>query len=139
MSKSEKELLVNEITAKETIEKWLDHKRVKPRKRTAYDQSIQTLEAAVEDGELTLDEKTHELRYKLLFPLENEIKTTELVFKPRMNDKLLKPKLKGCAPTDVEGRTNGYISALTNQPVNLIESIDTEDKDVCSAIAVFFM
>ena len=133
------ENVVNEITATETIEKWLDHKKVRAGKRKAYSQSIDTLVTAVEDGELALDEKNFSLVYKLRHPLENEITTDRLVFKPKTTSKDIRRKTKGISPTDIEGRTAAYVSALTGQPINLIEELDTEDNDICSAIAVFFM
>lgn len=134
----ENEKVVNDVTAEEMINQWMDHKKVRDRKREAYKQSIESLVDAAKDGELVLD-KGFKLIYTLRHPIDNEVKTSKLEFKPRINTKELKRKTKGISAGDVEGRTAAYVAALTNQPVNLIEELDTEDNDIASSIAVFFM
>lgn len=134
----ENEKVVNDVTAEDTINQWLDHKKVRDRKREAYKPSIESLVGAVEDGELVLD-KNFKLIYTLRHPIKDEITTEKLEFQPRINGKQLRKKTKSVSAGDVEGRAAAYISALTNQPVNLIEELDTEDNDIASSIAVFFM
>ena len=130
---------VNIDTATNQINLWLDYKKVRDNKRVAYKQSIETLIGAVQEGSLTLDEETHELEYELLFPIQSEITTTHFKFKPRLKIQNVNARLKNIKPTDADGRVLAYISALTGYPTALIESLETEDYDICQAITVFFM
>jgi hypothetical protein len=56
---------VNRELAEQTVDKWLDYKRVKPAKRESYKASIENITDAVEEGSLILNEETHELEYTL--------------------------------------------------------------------------
>lgn len=130
---------VNIDTATETINSWLDYKRVRDGKRVSYKASIETMIDAVREGSLVLDEETKELKYKLLFPIESEVNTTELTFKPRLKVSAVNSRMRSVKSTDADARVTVYISALTGLPPALVESVETEDYDICQAIAVFFM
>ena len=54
-------------------------------------------------------------------------------------DDLDSPKLEGVKTSDLDNRIVAFVSALTLQPKAIIESLDTEDYDVCQGIAIFFL
>lgn len=128
--------LVNMDTAREEINAWLDEKKVRESKREKFKEHIETLALAVSDGLLTRKEETNELVQKLQFPVGT---LNELVFKPRLNNEMLRPFLKNIAHDDASARLNAYVSALTTQTTGLISKIDTEDIDISQTIAVFFL
>ena len=129
---------VNRELAEETVNKWLEHKRVKQAKRENYAASIDNMTAAVEDGSLILNEETFDLEYSLDYPI-GESKIGVLKFKPRVTVGEINKRLKGVSPKDADGRVVAYVAALTGQNTGVIEMLDTSDYDICQAISVFFM
>jgi hypothetical protein len=129
---------VNRELAEQTVDKWLDYKRVKPAKRESYKASIENITDAVEEGSLILNEETHELEYTLDIPI-GEAKIQVLKFRPRLTVGEINKRLKGVSPKEADARVVAYVSALTGQNSGVIEMLDTNDYDVCQAISVFFM
>ena len=129
---------VNRELAEQTVDKWLDYKRVKPAKRESYKASIENITDAVEEGSLILNEETHELEYTLDIPI-GESKIQVLKFRPRLTVGEINKRLKGVSPKEADARVVAYVSALTGQNSGVIEMLDTNDYDVCQAISVFFM
>jgi hypothetical protein len=129
---------VNRELAEQTVDKWLDYKRVKPAKRESYKASIENIIDAVEEGSLILNEETHELEYTLDIPI-GESKIQVLKFRPRLTVGEINKRLKGVSPKEADARVVAYVSALTGQNSGVIEMLDTNDYDVCQAISVFFM
>ena len=127
---------ISKEKATEEINGWLDKKKVYETTREQQKDSIDLLIEAMMNGDLILDEKTNELKHKLLFPLSE---TTELVYKSRLNDKMLRPHLQGVKANDADGRLTAHISALTSQPKAVIDSLDSADKKIMMSIAVFFL
>ncbi len=118
------------------INGWLDKKKVYDSTREAQKDSIDLLIEAMMEGDLVLDEKTNQFTHNLLFPLD-EIK--QMTYKARLNDKMLRPHLQGVKSNDAEGRLSAFTAALTSQPKAIIESLDSADKKIMMAIAVFFL
>jgi hypothetical protein len=118
---------------------WLDKKKVYETTRELQKDSIDILIEAVMRGDLKLNPETFVFTHTLLEPesVNNEIK--ELTYKPRLNDKMLKPYLNGVKTTDAEGRLLAYVSALTGQVKGVLESLDSADKKIMLSIAVFFL
>lgn len=125
--------------AEDEINSWLDKKKILPGLRDARREHINQLVECIQEGVLELNNETFELTHNLLEPFGNEQKTTKLVYKPRLNDKLLQPWLKGVKGDDAEGRMLGYVAALTNTNRLLLELMDTADKRIAMAIAIFFL
>lgn len=133
MERVEREQAANEVVA------WLDYKRIKPKKREAYQDQIDILVDAVSDGDLIVNDETFELTYNLVFPFGEEETIRQFTFKPRLKLGDVKKHLAGVKATDVDGRLQAYISALTGQPKAILQAIDTEDSSVINAIAIFFV
>lgn len=130
---------INAETARAEIEKWLDVKRIQATKRENLKPVINILEEAVADGFLTVDEDGT-IEQTLIFPIEGEIKTETLKYKPRLNTKMLTPYMKGVKSGDQEGRLNAHICALTAQPRAVIDTLDNStDLQTGHAIATFFL
>jgi hypothetical protein len=129
---------VNRELAEQTVDKWLDYKRVKPAKRESYRASIENITDAVEEGSLILNEETHELEYTLDIPI-GDSKIQVLKFRPRLTVGEINKRLKGVSPKEADARVVAYVAALTGQNSGVIELLDTNDYDVCQAISVFFM
>lgn len=116
------------------IDKWLDQKKVYPSTRETCKAEIELLVDAMVEGDLTLDGKS--FKHKLLFPLED---VTELTYKSRLNDAMVKPHMQGVKAGDGDGRLAAHTAALTSQPKRLIESLDSADKKIMMSIMVFFL
>lgn len=135
MGKVSKEIADQEIIS------WMDYKKIpaSSRESEALKNSIETLSEAIQEGILTLDEETFKFKQTLLFEIGEEAKITELVYHPRLNDKMLKPHLSGVKGNDGDGRLLAHIAALTNKPKAVLELLDTVDKRTAQALAIFFL
>jgi hypothetical protein len=132
------ENLVNEEVSQQEITNWLDFKRVKPSSRENYKGAIDELANAITEGYLSLDENFN-LTLKLIFPITNEISTTELVFKPRVKIGEIQKAMQGTKSDDAQGMILAIVSCLTNKPKQLIKELDVEDYGICQNIALFFI
>lgn len=122
-------------SATEEINKWLDSKRIRESRREAREQQIQDLISAVQEGIITYNPDTHELNHNLVFPQDGVEMVT---YKHRVSPKDVERYLKGVAANDADGRLRAWICALTNQPVNIIRNMDTEDYTISTSVALFF-
>ena len=123
------------------VTKWLDHKKVKDRKRENLQDQIDIMVGAIIDGSLVLDQDC-KFTHQLSFPIENakgEVTVRSLTYKPRLSVIEINAKMKGVKPTDADARVVGYISALTGQPSAVLTSLDTEDNSLAQAFATFFL
>ncbi len=127
--------VARELAEKE-VTSWLDKKKVMEADRERSKDSIEQLIEAMEEGILTLDDSTFDFTHKLLFPLDG---VTEMKYFPRLNDRMLKPYLNGVKSGDADGRLLAYVAALTKQPRAILETLDTADKKISMAIAIFFL
>lgn len=131
-------MVAREVAAKE-IGSWLDYKRVKDRKRELYKDSIDVLVDAVCDGDLVVDSENFTLTQKLAFGTGGDEPVEELVFKPRIRLKDVRPHLQGVKADDADGRVVAYIAALTGQHKNVISALDTVESSIAQSIVVFFL
>lgn len=125
--------------AKSEIDSWLDYKKIFSATREANAENIEFLEEMICEGVISIDKDTKEITHNLLFPLGDESKISKLVYKPRINDRMLNPYLKGVKSNDADGRLTAYVSALTSQMRNVISNLDSQDKKISMSIAVFFL
>lgn len=133
------EEFIDESVAQEEVNAWLDHKRIKPRKRKANEDAIAELVDGVVYGQLTINQETFVITQHLEFPIGDEVKTSELEFKPRVRVADVNSKLKAVKAGDVDARLLAYASALTGKPVALLAKMDTIDNTLAQNIAVFFL
>ncbi len=124
--------------AKQEVEKWLDYKKVSPKKRESYADNIDALAESISEGFLVLTEN-FEFELTLKFPFGTDVKTEKLTFKPRLAVGEAQNYLQGVKATDIDGRMLAYVAALTVKPKELIKKLDTDDFSVCQNIVLFFV
>lgn len=118
---------------------WLDFKKIFQKARLESRDSIDLMEDMVQEGVLEFDSETNEITHNLLFPVGEEEKISKLIYKPRLTDRMLEPYMKGVKGTDADGRLTAYVAALTSQMRGIIKGLDSQDKKISIAIAVFFL
>lgn len=131
----ERKLVSREIATVE-INGWLDKKKIYLSTREAQKDSVDLLIEAMVNGDLILDDKSNEFTHKLLFPLTE---VTELKYKARLSDRMLRPHLQGVKANDADGRLSALVAALTSTPKAVIDELDSADKKIMMSIAVFFL
>lgn len=112
--------------ARETVNSWLDYKKVRQSTRDEYADIIDYLCDAVQSGELVLSED-FKFTYKLSFPTGVDNQVTELTFKSRINDNELSKFIKGVKATDNRNMMWGYAAALTVTSRGFIKTLDSID------------
>lgn len=133
-----KEPKVAREVAEQEVQKWLDSKKVFDSTIEENQDSIKILTEAIMQGTLTLNDD-FSFTHKLLFPLgDGETMVGELKYKHRINEKETQKYLKGVSAKDGDGRLNATIAALCNTARGIIEGLDTMDKKISNAIAIFF-
>jgi hypothetical protein len=138
MTKVVKMAKVASEVAREEIEKWLDYKKVSEKKRESLADHVDTLIETIVDGYLVLNDD-FSLTLKLKFPIESEVNTTELNFKPRIKVSTVYQHMQGVKTGDTDGRLFANVAALCSKPKELIKALETEDYSICQAVAVFFL
>lgn len=129
---------VNRQQAEAEVISWLDKKKVFQSTRENNKDSIELLIDAMCEGVLTMNEN-FEFTHTLLHEFGEQEKITMLKYKSRLNDKMLRQFMKGVKADDGDSRLLGYIGALTDTPRSVLESMDSVDKKIAMAIAVFFL
>lgn len=126
--------------AKETIEKWLDSKRISEKDRTTQEGTIENLVEAVRYGNLVLNEEDFSLTQSLVFPLGTHEEVSQLTYKNRIADRDIEPYRKLVKGDDINGILTRTILALTDKPVNVIRGLDkSTDRQLADSIAIFFV
>lgn len=133
MDKVDREVALSEVNT------WLEKKKIFTETKERYKDQIDMLVEAIVNGALVFKDDTYEFVHTLCFPIGEGDAIRDLTYRPRLNDKLIAPFLKGVKMDDVDGRMNGLIAALTKQNRAIIESMDTTDKKIANAIGIFFM
>lgn len=128
--------MVAKEVAELEINKWLDYKRVKDKKREAYKDAIETLIDAVSEGYLVVNED-FTLTHSLAFPVGAEGAFKELVYKPRIDVATIQKYANGAIGGDA--RVLATIAALSGQATTIISKMDTEDYGIASSVAIFFL
>lgn len=128
---------INNKTARQEVEKWLDFKRVKAKKRQESEDSIESMIESFEDGTLVLKED-HSIDMKLTFEVGNDKEIKTLNFKPRLTTGEITKRLKVLKNPTTDERIMAYISALTGQNTAILSELDTEDSRIAQNISIFF-
>ena len=131
-------MVVSKEVAQQDVERWLSFKKLTDQRRDDKKENIEALINAVCDGNLVIDEDCN-LIQKLMSPFGDEIKITELKYKPRLTPFALKFHLQGVKATDMDARVCAYVCALTSQAKGIIEKLDMEDYLIGQNVAFFFM
>jgi hypothetical protein len=134
-----KEQEVTREIAEQEVTAWLDKKKIFPSTREANKDSIELLIDSIVQGVLVYNSTNNTFVHKLLFPIENEMPINELTYKARINDIQLKPNLSGVKPGDGYGTLLAYVATLTGKNKTILSYLDSTDKKVAMAIAVFFL
>lgn len=129
---------VSKSVAIDDINRWLDAKRIREKKREQNKDLIDVLVEAVEDGILIVQED-NSLTMDLAFGIGEGESIKKLTFKPRLRIDEVKPHLERVKSSDGDGRLMAYVTALTGQPTKLIYSMDTSDQSLATSIALFFL
>lgn len=130
MSKISKEV------ATEEVNKWLDYKKVKSKKREAYKDAIESLSDAISEGALILNED-FSFTQNLDFPVGSDKQIKSLEFKARVDVATIQKYMNGVSTGD--GRILATIAALSGQEKAVVSKLDTEDYSVASSVAIFFL
>ena len=131
-------MIITKEQADQEIASWLDNKGVRPKKREAYKASIESLEDAISEGDLVLNED-FTLTQKLKQPTSGDVPITSLTYKARLTVGEVKKKMENVKPGDPDARIIALVSALTTQPKGVIEALDTDDYGIAQNIALFFV
>jgi hypothetical protein len=132
---------INTETATAELNKWLDFKNVKEKKRIEYATFGENIIETIESGNIILNEK-NEIEYTLNSPILAESGApvlSVLTFKPRLRVAELNAKLKGVNATDADARVMAYIAAATDQNTGLLSKMYTDDYSVCQSIIMYFL
>lgn len=129
---------VSREVAEKDVQRWLEAKRVRQTKRESLKDYIESLILEVMEGFISIDDDCN-LTQKLRFPIGLHENIKELNFKSRLKVLEINEFLKNVKQGDNDGRVLAYILAATEQPLGIIQSLDTEDLGVSQSIAVFFL
>lgn len=127
---------VSKEVATEEVNKWLDYKKVKEKKRVAYKDAIESLADAISEGALVLNED-FSLTQTLDFPVGADKQFKSLDYKPRIDVSTIQKYMNGV--TGGDGRILATIAALSGQAKEVVAKMDTEDYSVASSVAIFFL
>jgi len=131
---------VTREVAEKDINRWLDYRRIRKKKREKNEDGINELIELVEDGIISVDEDCN-ITLELQQPIKNATGSTavqNLVFKPRLKQQEVSKHLKG-AGTDVDARVSAYIAAATEQSKGVLSKLDVSDYNIAQSIALFFL
>ena len=132
--------VTREIAETEVL-KWLDFKKVDQEKRSEQESSIKTMQNAIFEGHLVLDDKLNFI-YTLKWPLEDsdgKVTLEKLTFKPRMKTSEADSRLKHLKDPSSFETIRCFTAALTSESMGLLKDLDSEDTRVTNAISAFFL
>jgi len=127
--------VVSREIAEQEVEKWLDFKRVRPKKRKDMEDSIKELIESFEEGILELDSATHEIKQNLIWEAGNR---KFLTFKPLLTVGASQRRLQSVKSSDGHAMISAYVSELTGENSGIIGGMNTEDYGISRTIAGFF-
>jgi hypothetical protein len=126
--------VVTEKQAQADILRWMNHKQFSLRKRKENAEWIGKLVAAVQDGDLIVNDD-----YRLVQQLRSTGGT--LTFSERVPVKMFQDLLKSAKieGEDGIGRINTMAALATGKTLAEMQALDGEDKDLKDAITLFFL
>lgn len=132
-------LKVTREVAQKEVEGWLDYKKIRPSQRETHKDVIETLIEEVSEGTLEIDQTTFKITHNLLVPIGESDSLKKVDYRPRLNDNILEPFMKGVKPSDFISVGLAYIAALTNVNKGILSRMDSADMRIAKGIMVFFM
>ena len=131
---------ISEEIAIQDMERWLKSKRISAKKREANEDAEKIIIGGIQDGRLIVNEN-NTITMKLIWPTgENGNGVNTMTFKNRITVSDRNQANKGVKAGDGDGRVQGTIAVLTDQPIGVIKKLDAgEDYETASAIAVYFL
>ena len=132
--------IAQEIAEKD-VQRWMDFKNLKPRKREERQAEIETIIESICDGDLILDKEFNFIQTLRNPVVDNEGKSIlkEFKFKPRLLLEDVEPFLMNVKSTNMIGMLAAYTSALTGVGAGLTKKIDTDENKTTQAIVMFFL
>lgn len=128
------ELVTQEVATKE-VNAWLDYKKIRPKKREQFKDSIESLIDGVVQGTLSIN-GNFEITMKLAFPIQD---VQEVTFKSRLQERESREifsALKG--GNDTDNRITAKFCALTGKGIGFQGQLDSVDMGMAQEIIVFF-
>lgn len=130
--------IVNIDTATADVNRWLTCKRISGKRQEKLKENIDELISLVSDGSLVINDDCLIVQ-ELLFPIGNNGEVKKLTWKPRLTLVDISRASSASSKFDLQDHIASRIAAATSTPLQLIKNMDTEDKAVSDAIAVFFI
>jgi len=124
--------------AQQEVNKWLDARRVSVSKRESQEAAISSLIEAVMYGNIVIDEN-NQITQTLTYPIGENDSFTKLTYKTRITQGEVSTRISALKNSDSLSVISAYVSALTTQPLSLLQKLDTTDYSLCQTIAVFFI
>lgn len=124
--------------AQQEVNKWLDARRVSVSKRESQEAAISSLIEAVMYGQIVIDEN-NQITQILTYPIGENDSFTKLTYKTRITQGEVSTRISALKNSDSLSVISAYVSALTTQPLSLLQKLDTTDYSLCQTIAVFFI
>ena len=115
-------MVVSKDVAQQDVERWLSFKKLTDQRREEKKENIDNLINAICDGNISVDDDCN-LIQKLMSPFGDEMKITELKYKPRLTPFALKFHLQGVKATDIYSRVLYYLFDLTSVYKLIIEKL----------------
>jgi len=125
--------------AQKDISSWLDSKRVSEKKRKDNERVVDTLVSAVMEGNLVWDEEQKLLKQRLQWPVGENEELKHIDFKQRITQGDISARLRNAKSDDAFAVMGVYISAITGQPIAILDKLDSSDYSIAQSVAVFFM
>ena len=131
---------VDVLTAEAEVNRWLDLKRISPKKRKdVFEQNIKNLVSSISAGVISLDFEKKRATVNLQVPLTRkegkDIETLELRF--NMGIKQAFMHAKGVDADDVNERPLSMIAALCDMPLSILKNAKNKDGEEGLDIADF--
>lgn len=125
--------------AQKDINAWLDSKRISEKKRKDNEKVVDNLVSAVMEGNLVWDEEQKLLKQRLQWPVGENEELKHIEFKQRITQGDISARLRTAKSDDAFAVMGVYISAITGQPIAILDKLDSSDYSIAQSVAVFFM
>lgn len=134
---------VDEATAKQELNKWLDYLGVDEDERGDDEEkgAYQKILKYIMQGRIKIDEN-----FNLMYELKTPVTDTTgnmvldlLTFKPRITNQEFKNKFKGFKSDDAHGILIASMAASTNQNTGILSKMTVKEYNFCTSIVSYFL
>lgn len=132
--------MISREIAEQEVSKWLNLRGTSQKKREKFQDNIDNLVDAFEEGVLELNEDGTIVQ-KLQFPVGEGGGVKTLTLKPRLTVGEINTIKQGnkVKAGDGDNTVLAYIAAITEKPFNLLYKLDISDYNISQNVAVFFL